>query len=376
MPSHGCLRAGRIALAATMLALAATGCGSSSHSSGASGGSSGTAAAATTGTAVQSAKALVAKFTAPQSPISIPALPKKPPSGERIDVLTCGFPSCQGTTAGVVAGAKALGWNVRTYTSPITPEGYSATWHQMLQTPPQGIVYTGLLPNSAIKSELAKVKKLGIPTVGIAGWDKPGPVMKAIYSGIPTLTQSGRLMGAEVVASGGGSGETAFVWDPATLMGPVKQAVTQEITSAGGTVSVLPISVANVGTQVPGQVVNYLRSHPSVKYMVFGISDFLAGVPEAIKAAGITGVKLISRSAHPNDVTDIKDGSEYMSVAEETSGSGYRAVDALARIMEHVPYQADPAGWARIVVESDATSSSVLNTPGVPSAFLHAWHVK
>src|ERR1700761_9020545 len=114
MPLHGCLRAGRIGLVVTMLALAATGCGSSSHSSGASGasgGSSGTAAAATTGTAVQSAKALVAKFTAPQPPISIPALPKKPPSGKQIDVLTCGFPSCQGTTAGVVAGAKALGCN-------------------------------------------------------------------------------------------------------------------------------------------------------------------------------------------------------------------------------------------------------------------------
>src|SRR5579884_494683 len=147
------------ALAAGALLIAA--CGSSSNQSASRTGSTNTASGGSTSsssTAVEAAKALVTQYSTPQPPINPAPLHTKPPAGKMVYVLTCGFPSCQATTAGVIAGAKALGWTTKTYTSQITPEGYTATWNQMLRNPPNAIVYTGLLPDATIQSQLAKVK--------------------------------------------------------------------------------------------------------------------------------------------------------------------------------------------------------------------------
>src|SRR4051812_32985904 len=98
-------------IAAALAALVVAACGSdstsSSPSSGSSSSSSSSGSSGSTGgdtPAIKAAKALVAKYSADQPAVAPSPLPAKPPAGKSVAVLTCGFPSCQATTAGVQAG--------------------------------------------------------------------------------------------------------------------------------------------------------------------------------------------------------------------------------------------------------------------------------
>ena len=66
-------------------------------------GASATGAAAT----LKQAKADVAKLLVRPTVLSVPALPKKPPTGKTVDFMACGVPSCQAYGT-ILANAAAL----------------------------------------------------------------------------------------------------------------------------------------------------------------------------------------------------------------------------------------------------------------------------
>lgn len=374
-----------VVVLAVVAALGLTACGSGGSSTsqttsseeGSAGAEGGTkdAAAESGSSAEAEAKAEVEKMAAPQPAIKVASLPKKPAPGKTVAILTCGFPSCQETTKAAEEAAADLGWKTKSYVSEVTPESYASTWESMLQSEPDAIIYTGLLPNSNISKQLAQVEEKEIPAVAIAAWDAPGGALKAVFNGNPQLKVSGELLGDAVIAEGGADGKSVFVWDPNTLMGPVEEGYAAKIEGAGGSFDVLKISAAQIGKSIPSQVVSYLQANPETEYAVFAVSDFATGVPQALAAAGITGVKVAGRVPHPTNVKEIQSGGEWTQIAEETAASGYRAIDALARIEQGVAFEKFPAGWHRIVNKSNASEAGVADTPGVPDAFLKAWHV-
>ena len=69
--------------------------------------------------------------------------------------MGCPLPVCKLETDGATDGAKRLGWDVKLYTSPLTPEGFIQTFKQMLDDKPDVIAYLGLLPPSAMRTAAA-----------------------------------------------------------------------------------------------------------------------------------------------------------------------------------------------------------------------------
>jgi hypothetical protein len=264
----------------------------------------------------------------------------------------------------------------------LTPQGYQAAWNAVLQGRPDAIEAEAVTPNATIKAPLAVVAKDHIPFVEVAPADPPGGIMKATYNAAPQFLVSGQLMGDVVVADAKGPANTVVVEDPSfdPILGPVVRGFTSRVKSASGSVDYLQISAANVGKSVPGQVVNYLQSHPNVEYVAFELSDFDAGVASAVQAAGFGAKKIVSRAPQASNLAGVKSGSEFAEVGEEDACNGYRAVDGLIRLMEGVPlgaFATDPSGWHQIFVKDNATeTTSAPPTPGCPSAFLKAWHVQ
>ena len=87
-----------------------------------------------------------------------------------------------------------------------------------------------------------------------------------------------------------------------------------------------------IGTTDPAQIVSYLQRNPDTDYIVVGIGDATAGIPEALAAADLAGkVKIVTRLADTINFKDIQSGTETMGVTEETYEIGWRMVDALAR---------------------------------------------
>jgi hypothetical protein len=388
---------GAVVAVVTIFLLA--GCGSSSSSSSsssaaasssapasssASGTTSSAAASGGSSAAVAAAKAQYAQYVKVQAPIQIPVLPKKPPTGLTITTVTCPLPVCATETNAADAAAKQLGWKVTSLSTPLTPAGYQTTVNQVVTHPSQLLALTPLVPNSFVSKQLAalQAKKIPITEMSTAGNDEPspaGPVIAAV-AGSPQLGFSGQLMADTIVNDAGAGAKTVFVTDPSISVWKSTQAAfTKVITATGGSVDVLNINSQNVGKQVPSQVVSYMQAHPDVKYIGFALSDLNAGVPEALAAAGIKGVKIISRAPEALNLANIKAGTEWASVGEENNTGGYRAIDQLARTVEKVPLGdlRNPVGWHQIYIQSNVTQTSAPpTTPGSPAVFIKAWHLQ
>jgi hypothetical protein len=373
--------------------LAVAGCSSSSATNTSSPSSrtaqSGATASTSSGKSVvvSAAVAAVSQYEAPQPPLSIPQITKPIPKGVRLAILTCAnVPSCQAETNGTAAAAEALGWTVQQYQSPLTPQGYQSTWTSMLQGNPTAIVYSSLFPNTNVASDLAEVKARHIPMVSISPYTSDAPPAaaaqgaRATVAGPPMYAADGKLMADVVIADAKGAANTLFVWDPtfSGIHGPVYDAFQQGIVAAGGAVSVLQISIANVGQTVPSQVVSYLQQHPDIQYVAFVVSDFDAGVAPALAGAGLAAkVKIVSRAPEASNLLAVKDGQEFAEVADENIAGGWRSTDDMLRVLSGEPIdQIDPSGWHQIFVKSNVTQTTQAPpTPGVPQSFLKAWNL-
>ncbi len=327
----------------------------------------------------------VKQFSVAQDPVAISKLPSKPNSSLTVAISTCVLPVCHTTTDAAAKAAKALGWTARQYESDLTPEGYVRVWDQILENPPDLIAYTPSVPDAAVSKQLQAAAAKHIPVVAIApAGDRPskaGPVFAA-YAGYPYFLDTGTLMGDTIVADGGAGSDTVFVWDPAlsTIWDPMKAGLVKAISATGSEPSVFESPTTGIGTQVPGQIVSYLQSHPNVKYVAFALGDYTAGVPAALAAAGLSDqVKIVSANPQASNLANIKDGKEFASVASENTASGWRAIDGLARLslgLKPDDTWFEPSGWHQIFLAGGVTQTTQPpTTPGTPDAFLTAWGV-
>lgn len=372
------------AVAAVIVGVAITSCGSDDDTgAGAAGGSREATTTAAASGSVEEAKALVAKFTAEQPPIELPPLSKAPPKDIDVALMSCPLPVCKIETDGAAAGAKALGWNVKTYTTPITPEGYLQTWKRILDDTPDAIAYLGMLPTNSIKSQLAAATKAKIPTVVYAangGVSTGEAAPQASYTDDPVFKTDGDLMGAAVVADAGEGVKAVVVNDPTfSYWTTASQAFKARVEQAGGSVDELKVATSGIGKTIPAAIVSYLQRHPDTKYVALVLNDFAVGLAPALKSAGLADkVKIISRAPSAANMTDIANGDQWASVADENTAAGWRMTDGLARLLigdDLSECCAKPDGWHRIFTKENATPGEAPKTPGVPDAFLTAWGV-
>ncbi len=376
----------RVQLTALAIGLVATGltaCSSSSKktdTTGTGNTSSGTRSTSSS-PALAAAEARYKQFVQPQPAPNVPTLPTRPPSNRTITIQTCPLPVCKTTTDAARAAALKLGWKVTYLQSDLTPQAYQTVLSQIVQSPPQLLALSPLVPNSFITKQLATLQKVGTKIVEMApAGDSPnasGPV-QGVVAGAADFSFRGGLMGDSIVADAHGKADTLFVWDPslASIWDPEKAALTKVVTDAGGNVDVLKVSQANIGKTIPAQVTSYLQSHPNVKYVAFVIADLAIGVPSALKSAGVPSVKIISTGPQASTMADIAAGNQWASVGQENAAAGYRAIDQLARLTMNIPLGplANTAGWTQIFIKGNVTQTSAAPSPdGFPQNYLKAW---
>ncbi len=359
--------------------------GSTGSSEGETGSSTTAAAKGGESAAVEAAKAEFEKFVKPQPPIEIPKLPKKPQSGVKLTLLACPLPVCRAETDPAKKAAEELGWHVEYLQAELTPEATQAAMNQIVANPPEVLAASASIPYEVIEKQVNELAAKNVPIVVIAPIgvepSEKGPIYGAVV-GPPELAQSGRLIGSSIVADHGEGAKVAYVTDPSLegLWGPSEKEIMKVVEGAGGEVEVLNVELAQIGKQIPTQVVSYVQSHPEVEYLAFAVNDLTAGVPQALESAGLNEqVKIISRAPQPTNLENIKNGTEWASIAEENTAGGYRLIDQLARVLQKVPLGelANPKGWAQIMTaESVTETNEVPVTPGVPQVFQEAWHLK
>lgn len=363
-----------VALAASVAALLAL----SACSSGSAAGT--TKASGSELAAVKAGIAQLVKYENPKPQVKVTTLSKKPPTGKTVDIINCAIPVCQLYTAAAQKAASALGWPTKVITTQFTAESYTATWNSVVQDKPDVVLAAAVFPDSIIQKQLAALQKAGTIILPYAGGTPAGPGSPFLYAGgnLKEQYQQGTVMGLIAIADAKAGPNIMFVNVPSTPSAPpTAAALKKTVQAAGGTYSELELNTPDIGTTGPAAIVSFLQAHPAVKYIGLPWDDWIAGLPQALKSAGLSSIKVIGTAANSTSQKYVKSGVIFRSIVHPTAQNSWYMLDAAARKMVGDKIvDANPEG--PIVVVSPQTTAAIGdagNWPNIDAQFLKAWHV-
>jgi ribose transport system substrate-binding protein len=257
------------------------------------------------------------------------------PKGKTVYFISCGTPECAQEAAIVKQGTDALGWTLKTINTDGTPETEKSAFDQAARAKPAGVLYTAI-DQSVFQSDIAAIHAGGGILSACCITD---PISSTgIDYGVEIPTQTGfvgKLQAAFVAAdANGGSGDSVFVNIPAI---PIltfaetnyKQAMPGFCSAC--TVDTLDIPITALGKDVPSRIVSYLRAHTSVKYVAMSTDSLAIGLPAALKAAGLSDIKIVGQGATATNLQYLHSGQQAVSVAFPFYESMMMMLDAVVR---------------------------------------------
>lgn len=344
------MRSIRFAITGCLLVGSLAACGSDSKSDAPVSTSGNTAVVETTGVAdttapaddpVAAAQANLDRYnTNPTDLPGVPAEPLKslPEQGSKLYFLTA-----PGQVAGfeddLKAAAGALGMEVTVIDQVGTPEGVTAAWDQVLADKPAVVVEAGFPPAMYQNQFDEYVAGGGIVVgYGIGVPDLPeGVRFNLVGLDATTVVEAGALMADFVISDANGSdAQVAFFSAPYDIVQLEQKGFEDALAKCASCsiVSTVNPDLATIGTGLPAQVVSILQQNPDVKYAVFAFGGMTVGVSNALKAAGLDDVKIVSQAGDGAfNVGAVRDGDQAFDVAYGYTFNAYRLVDAAARAL-------------------------------------------
>lgn len=332
--------------------------------------SSGTATGTGSSAQTAAAKAYIQKFlTAPTTINQTVPLTGKPAPGKTYVVIGCELPQCKTISDGALEAAKTIGWKTQ-YLQYATTDGSTLTsaMKQALQYHPFAVSPVGF--SQQVWTQLQpEYKQAGAFIVPIAVGDvQTSDVVTLGSSSQVDYTAAGDLLANWFTADSNASGKALVMDVPAFAVlkayGDAFKAEVNKICS-GCRLSSLDIAPAQLATNgVVPAIVSALQRDPSIKYVVATDGAFVAGLPSALKAAGINGIKIAGGAADITNTEALAAGTEAAWTLEPTDQFGWVAVDIAARKVLGMP-----------ILQAAELRPQMLATPqnvGTPSNFLEA----
>src|SRR5579859_2993352 len=353
-PARSRMRRTAVVLAASaLLAVLISACGSSSSSSTTSGSAAAVTASNAANTSapssgVAAAQQVVAQAMQRPSTVSVTTPVGKPvPSGKKIVFISCGIAVCDLQGKIVAKATSLLGWSTSTIATTGTPTSVLAAYDTAVRQGANAIVTTAAL-RAEIASKLPALQAKGIVISNCCTTD---PVAAPFIYNTSTPAQAavgGKILAAEVVADSKGKANALYVNLPAysilSSLGSTFASSYKQYCSSCGYASI-DVAITQLAT-APNLIVSYLRSHPSVNYVVLSVANALDnGLPAALSAAGVH-VKVLGQGGGPTDYQYVADGQELALLPFDYYTVDYQMVDALARHFAGVPVQMTaPPEW-------------------------------
>lgn len=355
-------------LAATAAVLLAAACGSSgssgSSTSGASGsGSNGSKLSSADQAGLAQAEAFLAKAEArPTQITSTVKIPKAVPKGKTVYFITCGAsPECTQEGPIVKQADDLLGWKTVILNNDGSPQQWKSDFDQVVRAKPAAVLYSAI-PQSTFASQVPALKANGTFIAGCCVPDVAGDATGIGYSNdIPS--QIGPIGGAQAAFVAADSKDTAdslIVNLPSlpiltTAVADYKSGMASYCPSCK--VSELDIALTNIAN-APATISAYLRSHPSINYVVAATDGLTIGLPAALKNAGLTNVKIVGQGATPTNLQYLHSGQQAVDVAFPYYEALWSMVTAAAQHVAGVPVTPSVAPPLWVLTPSNAPSTS------------------
>jgi ABC-type sugar transport system substrate-binding protein len=321
------------------LGLFAAGCGSSSTTSTQAPASSSPTSGSTSSSASSITPAIMAQLqhdlTRPTSiGLTVPFTGKVPAS-KTIAYMECGVPSCAALAQPLQKALSALGWKLRAINTGATPESIKAAWDSLLQNKPDGVI-TIANPSTIFASEMAQLGAANIPVIQITTTDKVGKGgTAAAFADLDFYKSQGESLARYVLVNGGSKATVLLVETNAIPTVSIMQntfGAYLKTHCPGCAVSILPVPLTSVGGDLSQRIISYVSAHPNVKWVYTAFVDMNAGLPAALNAAGLSGVKLVTFNTDATTDQYIRGGQNLVAAVTYPGAEiMYRCVDWLLR---------------------------------------------
>ena len=353
---------------AASLSLAACGSSSSSSSGAASSSSSSTSASglsAADQAGLAKAQAIVTSEIQEPTAITDTVKVTKPiPKGLTVDFIPCGSTECTLEGEIVKQAATSVGWNTDILSNDGTPQGDKAAFAQAVRNKAAAVLYTAI-PASTFASYLPALKANGTFISACCVTDPVGPSTGIGYviDGPAQVGPVGGTQAAWIAVDSKEKANSVFVNIPAfailaTQATYFKTAMATYCPTCGA--SEIDIALANIAS-APDTIVSYLRAHPSVNYVVASTDAITIGLPQAIKAAGLTNVKIVGQGATPTNIEYLHTGQQAADVAFPYYEVMYSMVNAVIEDKSGMGVTASvaPPKWLLTPQNAPNTTASV-----------------
>ena len=387
-------RLGGVVITAAVLALAAcssAGSGSSAPASATTGAASaaGSASASAVGTSSSAVAAAVAAVkSASTMPTAIPetqSLPSAPPKGKTVLFLQCEEVQCSYEGDGLKAAAAAIGWNVKVLNfQAANPATLVSALQTGLQYHPVAAFFSGV-PQEAWQSEQKPYAAAGAVIVdNYLATTPSGTGVEAGRGYASENEQMGTVLAQQQIANSGGapaaslivSVPTYTVFDP--MVTAYKAEIAKDCPACSVTEDDFTLPQMLGGDLVPA-VVSAAKRISNLKYIVSVNGAFTDTLPEALKAAGLTGkYQVISGQGVSTDQQNVLQGSQLATVSGPFILGGWQDMDmAIRDVMHLAPSPGDNVvPWVLLNKSNIGKPSDSYDVPtDYPSLFEKLWHV-
>lgn len=295
------------------------------------------------------------------------------PAGKRIAYMQCGVSSCVPPGDYLTEAAAKLGWTLQRIDDGLTPEAVKAGWDQAVREANAGqldaVIGVGFA-NVLFKSELAALAAKGVPVIN-QSVTEPSGNGEIVVNGAQRVNLVGKYMADFVIADSGGSANTVLV---ITSAFPIQVGVEtgfkaeyQRLCPSCG-LDRLEAPVESIGTTLSTNVVGYLRSHPKVTYVAYGLDNAVEGLPAALQSAGLAGkVKIVGEAPSGATMHYIAAGAQAATIGFPWPEVAWRSILVLAHIFSGdaitspaVSAAADDTNWPWwILTKQNATPETL-----------------
>jgi ribose transport system substrate-binding protein len=388
-PAAGGLRTFFVAAFVCLSAFAVSACGGSSDSTGSSTASGGDSASA----GVEQAEKIVAQYSQAPTDVGVTEpLGKMPPKGSTVWYLPCPTPACQASQKGLEEAAGILGVSVHIQPQGATPASNQSAWDTTAAAaPPPDAVHFGGTDVSTVAPQLKSLAAAGVPTVASGsallnnpkgGTDNPDVTFDLLP--LDAWAQRvGRLMADWTVADSQGDAKILYANLPDFVVFKNMYAAFDDeykkLCQGCTDVKLMITSFEDIGTTLPGKIVSEIQRDPAINYVITPLGDQALGVPQALKAAGITGVKIVSQAGTKANMEYIANGEQAVDVETNNQYLGWKAMDIMARLINGESTSPDlpPIPTQFLTKETLHVNSSTgeAELPGYQDTFKQLWGV-
>jgi ribose transport system substrate-binding protein len=336
------------------------------------------------GGGVAEAKEIVAPYIGQPSPFPVTEKLKEVPKGDEIDYVDCGTPICALFWEILQPAAQTMGVKLERVKAGSAANTVASAFDTVIAKEPAAVI-VGSVTMELWSKQLKELQDKEIPvvTTGISDAEEFG--IESPQASNANSERSGKLMAAYVVGEMAGEESNVVFYETpelsfTTILAESFQAEFEKLCPECS-VRIAKVGIEELGNTAPNTVVSDLQANPDTNVAVFGTAEIEAGLPSALKAAGIE-IETLGSSPGPAELQYLKEGKSTAVLGFDLPVLTWGLIDQAAREIvgqKLTGLEAEGIGVSQFLTKEDVqydVSKGWTGYPEFAEMFAELWGVK